>query len=390
MRSLVLELQQLAQAGDTPLPELLRRAKVVAVKLGIDEARSWIDLETNGYPEGAILPPYRVVPCELRGLNLARGEWQPVRWEMSNPLQRYFSLALVRDPIAMVQEYTGGKNVQQAELTQEDVDMLAQLNNGELASVRLARFFSRANFVGILDGVRTKILDWSLELEKRGVLGHEMTFDETEKRKASEIVFRIDDASALVLFVSANPDPRSPLQVEKEQNRIVKVRNGSRHQSKVRIESLPDLDIAEFAKSLRLHSPAVLHFSGHGGRDGSLVMRDQDGKTHKMNPKGLSRLLALQKTTLRLIVLNACYSSELAKLLLSDIDCVIGMSAAVADDAAVLFAQAFYGALFDGQSVGEAFATSSAIVAARYENEGNAPTLETKVGVDANALRLIV
>ena len=66
-----------------------------------------------------------------------------------------------------------------------------------------------------------------------------------------------------VLFLSANPDPASPLNVEREESRIAKVRNGSKHQDRVRIESLPDLDLPEFAKSLRLHAPAVVHFSGH-------------------------------------------------------------------------------------------------------------------------------
>jgi hypothetical protein len=389
MTSLVLELQSRAQQSDAQLPELLRRAKVLASKLGIDEARGWIDLETDGYPEGAILPSYRVLPCELRAFNIARGEWQPMRWDESNILQQYFSLALMRDPIALVQEYARGKNVQQAELTQDDVDHLLRLGNEHMARVRMARFFSRANFVGILEGVRTKILDWTLALEKRGVLGDGMTFDESDRQRAAEVVFRIGDASAVVLFLSANPDPDSPLQVEKQQSRIVKVRNGSRHQRKIRIESLPDLDLAEFAKSLRLHSPSVLHFSGHGDRDGSLLMRDHDGAQHKMHPSGLARLIALHKGTLRLVVLNACHSRELADSLLRDIDCVIGMTSAVSDDAAILFAEAFYGALFDGQSIGDAFATSAAVVGARYHKEADTPVLKTRVGLDANRMRLV-
>ena len=381
--SLVLDLQRLAAESDTSLTELLRKAKIVAVKLNIDEARTWIDHEIDGYPEAVVLPGYRVVPCELRGLNLVRG-WQPVRWDEANVLQQYFSVALMRDPIANVQAYAAGGNVQQANLTQDDVDRLTRLGNEELAGVQLARFFSRANFIGILEAVRSKILDWALALEKRGVLGHDMSFDEGDKQKAAEVPFRTDSATLIVLFVSANQIAKTPLDVEQEQNRIVKVRNGSRNQAKVRIESLPDLDLTEFAKSLRLHKPLVVHFSGHGGPDGSLVMRDQNGAAKKMHPKGLAKLIALQKNTLRLVVLNACYSSELANLLLGDIDCVIGMSAAVSDDAAVLFAQTFYGALFDGQSVGEAFA----VVGATYHDESDTPVLKTRSGVDADRLRL--
>jgi hypothetical protein len=196
-------------------------------------------------------------------------------------------------------------------------------------------------------------------------------------------------AGPLLLFVSANPDPDSPLNVEREQNRIIKVRDGSKHQSKVRIESLPDLDLPAFAKSLRLHAPTIVHFSGHGEADGSLVMRDENGTTHEMSPKGVAKLVALQRSTVRLVVLNACFSSELADLLVVDIDCVIGMTDAVSDDAAILFAQVFYGALFDGETVASAFATSSAVVEARYPDESDIPTLKSRVDVDTDRLRLV-
>jgi hypothetical protein len=193
----------------------------------------------------------------------------------------------------------------------------------------------------------------------------------------------------LLLFLSANPDPASPLNVEKEQNRITKVRDGSKHQSKVRIESLPDLDLPAFAKSLRLHAPTILHFSGHGEADGSLVMRDENGTSQEMSPKGVAKLVALQKSTIRLVVLNACFSSELADLLVADIDCVIGMTDEVSDDAAILFAQTFYSALFDGETVESAFATSSAVVGARYQDESDIPSLKTRVDVGADKLRLV-
>lgn len=386
--SLVLELQNLAQSGTTALTELLRRAKTVATKLDIDDALTWIDYEMDGYPEKVPLPSYRIIPCELRILNQSRRMWEPVRWEAENIAQKYFSLALMRDPIAEVEVFAQGKPVQQANIPQRDRDLLEKLGNSALVRQQIARFFARASFVAILEGTRTKILNWSLALEKRGVLGQGMTFNDAEKRQAATLPFRINDVDTVVLFLSANPDPASPLDVEKEQNRIVKVRNGSRYQAKIRVESLPDLDLPEFAKSLRLHAPTVVHFAGHGAADGSISMRDENHNKHKMRPKGLARLLALEKKTIRLVVLNACYSSALADVLTSDLDCVVGMTDQVSDHAAILFAQVFYGALFDGRSVGESFATSSASVEARYHEEADVPVLKTRAGVDAARVRL--
>lgn len=387
--SMVLELQHLAQRSDTPVTELLRRAKTLAVKLDLDDARTWIEHEINGYPPNVELPPYRVIPSELKLMNPYHG-WQPVIWGGPGQLQEHFAKANFRQPIAEVEVIVKqGAGEPRASLTQNEMDALLQTSNDEFKYLPAERFFSGTSFVGIVEGVRAKVLDWSLALEKRGVLGEGMTFNEKEKREAAEVVFRVSNATAVVLFLSANPDPDNPLDVEKEQSRIVKVRNGSKYQTKVHIEGLPDLDFPEFAKSLRLHAPSVVHFSGHGEADGSLVMRDENSKTFEMKPQGLARLLALQKGTIRLVVLNACFSSMLADLLIADIECVIGMDDEVSDDAAILFAQTFYGAMFDGATVADSFETSSAAVAARYHDETHVPQLKVKVGVDPTKLRLV-
>jgi hypothetical protein len=186
--------------------------------------------------------------------------------------------------------------------------------------------------------------------------------------------------------MSAKPDSDSPLQVEREQHRITKERNGSKHQEQVSIEVLPDADFNGIAKSLRLHKPTIAHFTGHGGEDGSIVFRDEEGQAYGMQAPGLARLLVIHKRTLRLVVLNACYSNELAKSLIKDIDCVIGMSSEVDDDAAILFAQAFYGSLFDGGSIGESFETGMSAVAARYPAEAHNPILNSKRGMEPSQL----
>jgi hypothetical protein len=96
-----------------------------------------------------------------------------------------------------------------------------------------------------------------------------------------------------------------------------------------------------------------------------------------------------ERDTVRLVVLNACYSSKLADLLVEQIDCVIGMTDEVSDEAAILFAQTFYSALFDGVSVSRAFQTSSAAVRARYNEESDIPELRCKGGVDPGSVYLV-
>jgi len=54
-------------------------------------------------------------------------------------------------------------------------------------------------------------------------------------------------------------------------------------------------------------------------------------------------------------VLNACFSQIQAEAIAENIDCVVGMSTAVGDEAAISFASAFYQALAYGRTVRTAF-----------------------------------
>jgi hypothetical protein len=52
---------------------------------------------------------------------------------------------------------------------------------------------SRSQIQGILDAVRTIILEWSLKLEKDGILGQGMTFTQEEKKKAADVIYNVNN-----------------------------------------------------------------------------------------------------------------------------------------------------------------------------------------------------
>jgi hypothetical protein len=62
MTGLVDELQTRALERSTPVSDLLRIAKVAAVKLSLDEFLVWIESEMGGYTNLEV-PPYRVIGC---------------------------------------------------------------------------------------------------------------------------------------------------------------------------------------------------------------------------------------------------------------------------------------------------------------------------------------
>lgn len=55
------------------------------------------------------------------------------------------------------------------------------------ADLEVTLLISRQSAIKALDAIRNKVLDWSLDLEKRGILGADMTFSKEEKATASQI-----------------------------------------------------------------------------------------------------------------------------------------------------------------------------------------------------------
>jgi hypothetical protein len=110
---------------------------------------------------------------------------------------------------------------------------------------------------------------------------------------------------------------------------------------------------------------------GHGEFDqrrdeGRLFLADEQGKAQAISATQLNRLLAFQRGTLRLALLNACegarggkfdvLSSTAATLVLGGLPAVLAMQYAITDTAALEFARTFYGALADNLPVDAAVA----------------------------------
>jgi hypothetical protein len=81
------------------------------------------------------------------------------------------------------------------------------------------------------------------------------------------------------------------------------------------------------------------------------------------------------KDNIRCVVLNACYSKKQAQAIAKHIDCVIGMSKAIGDEAAINFAVAFYQALGYGKNVKTAFDLGCVQIDLQSLNEQDTPKL---------------
>lgn len=74
MSSAVCDLQLAIAEGEQPLTQLLRKAKLMAAKLNLEDVEQWIDYELKGYPPEVTLPGYRhITSIHLENHNPVRG-----------------------------------------------------------------------------------------------------------------------------------------------------------------------------------------------------------------------------------------------------------------------------------------------------------------------------
>lgn len=145
----------------------------------------------------------------------------------------------------------------------------------------------------------------------------------------------------------------------------------------------------DLLQALNEHRPKIVQFSGHGAEAGELMFLDDQGYAKPITPRALKALFAALKDDVRLIILNACYSEIQAKALAEIVDCVIGMSDEICDEAAVVFIASFYRALGFGRPVQNAFDQGLAALEVQGIAESEVPRLLTRAGVDPAQVLLV-
>ena len=108
-----------------------------------------------------------------------------------------------------------------------------------------------------------------------------------------------------------------------------------------------------------------------------------------MSKPALVGLFQVLKDNVRVVVLNACYSKPQAEAIAQVIDCAIGMNTAIGDEAAIVFAAAFYQALAFGRSVQTAFDVGKNALMLEAIPEEKTPELFVRDGLDASNISLI-
>ena len=194
--------------------------------------------------------------------------------------------------------------------------------------------------------------------------------------------------SSTILFLAASPDGEQKLALDREAREIRSKIRAAEHRDSLVFHTewavRPD-DLLQYLNELR---PQAVHFSGHG-TTGELILNDEDGRAKPVSRDALRALFGLHAKTVRLVVLNACFSKAQADAIVEVIDCAVGMSQAIGDEAAIVFAAAFYRKLGFGDSVQAAFDEGRVALMLQGIPEEKTPVLLVRNGVDASQVFLV-
>ncbi len=220
--------------------------------------------------------------------------------------------------------------------------------------------------------------DWELQ-EKlveqlKGVLGSRVPVVNGVSSKKKPVPMHGSEPIK-ILFLAANPSDTTRLKVDKEIREIRDTLRRSEFRDKFRVEqewAVRDTDLQGY---LLQHEPDIVHFSGHGSESSEIILEDDSGSSHPVSVRALSQVFSLLKDNIRCVILNACYSESQAQAIAEHVDCVIGMSRAIGDSAAIRFSKAFYQALGYGKDVKTAFDSGCAEIDLGNMEEQDTPKL---------------
>jgi len=184
MESPVLQLQSLASEGTANVQDVILKAKMIAVKLGLTDITGWLENEINGYDEWNSVPDYRVITsAPIKAFNPYHG-W--IHFDISNieDMEIYHTLttAHIMEGVAGLREYSQSKGPLYMTLPQPIASFLNKVSNVE--GLQLAWLVNPTVMTRITSTVKSKILDWSLDLEAKGIMGEGLRFTQKEKENA--------------------------------------------------------------------------------------------------------------------------------------------------------------------------------------------------------------
>ena len=192
MNSLVLDLQQEVLKSDCDILNALRKAHLIASKLRLTEFDAWITSELNGYYKNSQdIPDYRKVNGQLKAWNPYHG-WIPVVIH-DTKIQELLCMRKIgnsiSDILTLYNNSDGYITMNYPGDMEREISDLCEVPFPTTYSLHISKHLLKS----IIDKVGNCLLEWTIKLEKEGILGENMRFSQEETNMAKEIPQQINN-----------------------------------------------------------------------------------------------------------------------------------------------------------------------------------------------------
>lgn len=181
---IVLQLQKEALDEEVSISKLLRELLTVCTKLEIDEMIQWVKNEMYGYSDKqSEIPSYRMISGTCQYRNPFHG-WSPVVFSSLKD-ERLFTMRPVNSSVAELEHLLDSEgDFVSMEYSNSFRQKFAADNHGMIPVL----IIDKSKVANILSSVRNRVLEFSLNLEKQGVLGDEdLVFSKEEKERVQQM-----------------------------------------------------------------------------------------------------------------------------------------------------------------------------------------------------------
>lgn len=187
-----------------------------------------------------------------------------------------------------------------------------------------------------------------------------------------------------VLMLAANPRSTDRLAIDEEARQITERLRSSADRDAFDLITCWAVRPVDLLQYLNQHSPQIVHFSGHGGRTGEILLSADDEGGRPVTAAALAELFRVANDGIRVVVLNACHSAAQVPEISRYVDYVVGTRAPITDAAATVFATSFYSALGFRRTVPHAFEQAVAALRLHGLVGPHIPELVARPGANPN------
>lgn len=188
----VLKLQQFACSEESSILSVMLQAKLIASKLELEEFSTWIEYEISGYPDKLNVPGYRKIAapmkCQLNNGAIQDFDFERVfsvnsRSEDERKIISKLKILYLTDSLSEVMRLSEKDDYINFAVPVGINELLRSSSSGRLDGQQFEIFWvcPSVKMHQIISNVRMGILNWSLELEKVGILGDGIFFSHEDK-----------------------------------------------------------------------------------------------------------------------------------------------------------------------------------------------------------------